>query len=552
VRGSAETLDDYREEVARILASKTFAASRQIQDFLRFTSELSFEGRTQIDQAEIALKLLRKSAAFNPVEDASVRRIATLTRQKLGQYYETEGTDDRVIVTLPHRSYLPAFAVVKPVFVAEDVDTAPVPVEKKSARLPSVAPILILAALGVLAWPFWREREASPGPPADSLTLTTQKGEISGPINYVEGKGIYLGPKVRAGEFNDLVVRMRFSPERSTQQGGLMLFQNLDNYVRLGRVFNSRVCWEFDAERNGQLLRPAGTWTYDPLGQDGSPIWLCIRRNGDTYRGMTSSDGRTWRVVGNALAGAGAVSDGRLAVYGMNGINEAAGLSAIFDQMSNGIQFGALPEETPASGGIPGWNLTSSCGAGVKERIDGGGLHLSFANAEPCGWTLTHPAPAADWEVGTRLDFSPVGGAQAGLTLSGEGGTRLRFVRSANNGGIVTVEIPARRIVRSVPDYPGHPPIEMRLESKGGELTAKFSRDGTSFTSLPLGIRTDEIGRELQYGLEFYLTSWNQVNPVTTTAGTRFEYIREEFKPLPRFMESHPVSAPAISGSAGR
>jgi hypothetical protein len=232
----------------------------------------------------------------------------------------------------------------------------------------------------------------------------------------------------------------------------------------------------------------------------------------------------------------------------MNGINEAAGLPASFDHLSNGIQFGALPQETPSTSATAGWTTASNCGTGVQERIDEGGLHLSFSNADPCGWTFTHPAPTGDWEVATRLDFSPVGGAQAGMTLLGETGTMLRFVRSANNGGIVTVEIPGRRIVRSVADYPGHPPIEMRLESKAGELMAKFSRDGTAFTSLPLGIKTEEIGRQLRYGLEFYLTSWNQVNPVRATAGTRFEYVREEFRQLSRFMESHPISAPSISG----
>jgi hypothetical protein len=459
-----------------------------------------------------------------------------------------------VIVTLPHRNYLPAFAAAtSAVAIPESLASSPgaiepVVLERDTSWIRFAALIAIAALLSLIAWPFLRDRNGQPLSGADSLVLTTQKGEITGLINYVEAGGIHLGPKVKAGEFNDFVVRMRFSPERSTQQAGLMVFQDLDNYVRLGRVFNSRVCWEFDTESAGKLFRPSGTWTYDPLGQDGSPIWLCIRRNGSAFRGMTSSDGRAWRGVGNTLTGEGTVSQGRLAVYGMNGINEATGLPASFDHLSNGIQFGALPQETPSTNGIAGWTTASNCGTGVQERIDEGGLHLSFSNAEPCGWMFTHPAPTGDWEVATRVDFSPVGGAQAGMTLIGEGGTMLRFVRSANNGGIVTVEIPGRRIVRSVPDYPGHPPIEMRLESKAGDLIAKFSRDGTAFTSLPLGIKTEEIGRQLRYGLEFYLTSWNQVNPVRATAGTRFEYIREEFRPLSRFMEAHPISAPSISG----
>lgn len=523
MRGLAGSVVDYRGQLDRILASKSFASSRQLQDFLRFTGELVFEGRTHVDQAEIALRLLGKSADFNPVEDASVRRIATVTRQRLAQYYEAEGAADPIVVTLPHRSYLPAFAIV-----ARSVPAPPPPPARRW-----LTPALVLAiplVLGLAGWNAFRPPATSP------LLLTTGKGEITGPINYVQPGAIFAGPTVAAGEFADSLVRLRFIPEHATQQAGLMWFQDLDNFVRLGRVFNSRVSWEFDAETAGRQLRPPGTWTYDPLGQDGSAVWLAIRRNGNRYRAMTSVDGRRWEAVGNPLETA--LPTGRLAVYGMNGINDTPGIPATFERASRGLQFNALPDELPTTSALPGWKLNSSCGAGVDESIGPGGLRLAFTRHEPCSWNLSHTAPEGDWTVTTLLDFSPLGGAQAGLTLGDDSGPLLRFVRSAGNGGIVTVEFPGRRLVRSLPDFPGHPPILLRLAARTGALTAGFSRDGVTFTDIPLGLRAADLGKQLRYGLDFYLTTWNQLNPVAATAAARFEYVREEFQPIEHSFQS--------------
>jgi hypothetical protein len=71
-----------RRQLRRIMDSRDFASRRQLSDFLLYVSEAAFQGRTHLHQIEIAEHVLH-AKDFNPIEDASVRKIATLTRQLL-------------------------------------------------------------------------------------------------------------------------------------------------------------------------------------------------------------------------------------------------------------------------------------------------------------------------------------------------------------------------------------------------------------------------------------------------------------------------------------
>src|SRR5438874_7320985 len=94
-------LDAYRRQLERILASPEFASSHQLREFLAYVSQAAFDGRQHLDQECIAREVLRRGSDFNPLDDASVRRLATLTRQRLERYYISAGADDPICVTLP-------------------------------------------------------------------------------------------------------------------------------------------------------------------------------------------------------------------------------------------------------------------------------------------------------------------------------------------------------------------------------------------------------------------------------------------------------------------
>ena len=89
----------FRSELARVLTSPEFASSRQLQEFLRFTSEKALAGEKHLDQVEIASLVLGRNDSFNPVEDSSVRKLASLARKRLTQYYQRTGIPETGMVT---------------------------------------------------------------------------------------------------------------------------------------------------------------------------------------------------------------------------------------------------------------------------------------------------------------------------------------------------------------------------------------------------------------------------------------------------------------------
>jgi hypothetical protein len=76
----------YRQHLKKVLESAEFGNSRQVRDFLNYVAEAALQGRSHLGQVEIAERVLKRGNDFNPLDDASVRKIATLTRQKLDKY----------------------------------------------------------------------------------------------------------------------------------------------------------------------------------------------------------------------------------------------------------------------------------------------------------------------------------------------------------------------------------------------------------------------------------------------------------------------------------
>ncbi len=90
----------FREQLARILASPDFSSSRHLSEFLSYAGDCALRGRTHLDQVEIAARVLGRTD-FNPVEDATVRKLATHVRQRLEHYYAGAGEKDEVAWSCP-------------------------------------------------------------------------------------------------------------------------------------------------------------------------------------------------------------------------------------------------------------------------------------------------------------------------------------------------------------------------------------------------------------------------------------------------------------------
>jgi hypothetical protein len=95
-----------RLEVDRILGSEVFRSSDSLKRLLVFLADKSLAGEgAELKEYSIGIDALGKPATFDPRQDAAVRITARRLRQKLSEYYRTEGKDDPVVVELPKGHY---------------------------------------------------------------------------------------------------------------------------------------------------------------------------------------------------------------------------------------------------------------------------------------------------------------------------------------------------------------------------------------------------------------------------------------------------------------
>ena len=108
-------LELVREELGKVLQSRTFANTDSLRRFLRFVVEASICGRTaQLKEYVIGSEALGRGPTFDPRTDSVVRVEARNLRLRLERYYADEGKNDVVIIDLPKGSYAPQFQQRRP------------------------------------------------------------------------------------------------------------------------------------------------------------------------------------------------------------------------------------------------------------------------------------------------------------------------------------------------------------------------------------------------------------------------------------------------------
>jgi hypothetical protein len=101
---------DVRAELDQILRSRVFIQSHRIRRFLQFIVEESLLGQPhRLKEYPIGLEVFDRREAFDPRVDSIVRVEARRLRNKLEEYYRTEGRDDHVRILLRKGSYMPVF-----------------------------------------------------------------------------------------------------------------------------------------------------------------------------------------------------------------------------------------------------------------------------------------------------------------------------------------------------------------------------------------------------------------------------------------------------------
>jgi hypothetical protein len=105
-----EDADERRALVKRILASSSFTKSNRLSEFLKYVFNLAEKDRfDDIHEQSIGSAVFGRMRDYDPGVDSIVRSHATRLRHRLKEYFEQEGIDERLVLTIPRGSYIPTF-----------------------------------------------------------------------------------------------------------------------------------------------------------------------------------------------------------------------------------------------------------------------------------------------------------------------------------------------------------------------------------------------------------------------------------------------------------
>ncbi|HXK05790.1 MAG TPA: hypothetical protein VMS37_25540 [Verrucomicrobiae bacterium] len=151
--------DAIREEIDRLIQSKTFQTSEAHRRLLQYLAERTLAGDAdRLKEYTVGLEAFGKPPSYDPKHDSIVRLQMGRLRQKLAVYYQSEANGDPVRVSLPKGAFKLVFELHHPSGEEDSAGRS-----RRRTHILSVA--LALAALWALAASFMlvrAYREAQP------------------------------------------------------------------------------------------------------------------------------------------------------------------------------------------------------------------------------------------------------------------------------------------------------------------------------------------------------------------------------------------------------
>jgi tetratricopeptide (TPR) repeat protein len=150
---------DVLSQLARMLSQERFECAGRNSAFLRHVVERTLEGRaSEIKEVVIATEIYGRSCDYDPKVDSIVRVEASRLRSKLRSYYEQEGAQDPILITIPKGSYVPQFERTSaahpapaPALLNTPPDVVPAAKSRSSSVLTASRSWVPFAVSGVLA-----------------------------------------------------------------------------------------------------------------------------------------------------------------------------------------------------------------------------------------------------------------------------------------------------------------------------------------------------------------------------------------------------------------
>jgi hypothetical protein len=280
-------LEANQTQVQRIIQSKSFRTSEVHRNLLYYLAEKSLSGTADsLKEYTVGLDVFAKPASYDPRQESVVRMHVARLRQKLAEYYRTEGVDDPVIVDVPKGGFRVTF---EPRAIAPEPVPAAIPNEAPRPE-PSHRKEIVLAGLLALAVisasifgiALWRDKTAYAGRASEASGLgTSELQQLWGPVLSnnrplmicLAGEGTASGAFL-LGEF----LAHRKDNVLLTRGDQLAMPEVLmDNVIFLGPLSGNR---QIEALSKGQplVLEPSGIRNLSP--QAGEPAFFADRSGG--------------------------------------------------------------------------------------------------------------------------------------------------------------------------------------------------------------------------------------------------------------------------------
>ena len=135
-------------QVQRILQSKAFRTSEVHRNLLNYLAEKSLSGDADnVKEYTVGLDVFAKPSSYDPRQESTVRMHVARLRQKLSEYYRTEGVDDPIIVDLPKGGFRVTFEP-RPVDAEPVLALAPVSTDRRHYWYEFTLAVALLLAIG--------------------------------------------------------------------------------------------------------------------------------------------------------------------------------------------------------------------------------------------------------------------------------------------------------------------------------------------------------------------------------------------------------------------
>jgi hypothetical protein len=169
-------VDAARAQIERIFQSKTFRSSDVLRHLLSYLVDASLAGTAdELKEYTVAVDALGKPSSYDPRQESAVRMQVGRLRQRLAEYYRTEGMDDPIIVDLPKGGFRVVFEQVPvPDQAMEKPEEAPPAGWKRREIVLAVCLAVALAGLVFFAV-LSRKTVAATGEPAVPWTPEIQQ-----------------------------------------------------------------------------------------------------------------------------------------------------------------------------------------------------------------------------------------------------------------------------------------------------------------------------------------------------------------------------------------